>query len=95
MELPVNGNQKSNLILVDLLGVKSRDLAPSPSRVVSILEILGSQDQGREEHAAATLKCTIGMAVIRLLSGKVMLGNMGLNENQVVQGDLEGRVASP
>lgn len=94
VKVPANGKEESNLVLVDLLGVESRDLAPSASSVVSVLEILGSQDQSREKHATTTLKCAIGMSVRGLLGRKVVLGNMRLDENQVIERDLEGRVAS-
>lgn len=94
VEVPANSKEESNLVLVDLLGVESRDLAPSASSVVSVLEILGSQDQSRKKHASTTLKGAIGMSVRGLLSRKVVLGNMRLDENQVIERDLEGRVAS-
>ena len=95
MEVPADGKEKGNLVLVDLLGVESRNLAPSSSRVVSVLEILGGQDQSREEHATTTLESAIGMAVLRLFGSKVVLRNMRFDQNQIVESNLEGRVASP
>jgi hypothetical protein len=40
MHLPVDCVKKSDFVLVDLLSVKSRNLAPGPGRIVSILKIL-------------------------------------------------------
>lgn len=94
VKVPADSKEEGNLVLVDLLGVESRDLAPGASSVISVLEILGGQDQGREEHATATLKGAVGMSVRRLLGGKVVLGNVGLDENQIIERDLESRVAS-
>lgn len=93
VELPVDSKEKSDLVLVDLMSVEPRNLAPSPSRVVPVLEILGGQDQSREEHAAATLERAIGMSILGLLSSKVVSRDMRLDENQVVESNLKSGVA--
>jgi hypothetical protein len=40
MHLPIDCVEKSDFVLVDLLSVKPRNLAPGPGRIVSILKIL-------------------------------------------------------
>lgn len=79
VELPVDGQQESDLVLVDLVGVETRDLAPGASRVVSVLEILGGQDQSGEEHATTALQGAAGLAIVGLLHGEVVLRHMRLD----------------
>jgi hypothetical protein len=79
MHLPVDCEQKGDLILVDLLGVESRNLAPSSSRIVTVLEIFRSKNQSREEHATTALERAIGMSILGLLHSEVMFWHMGLN----------------
>lgn len=93
MQLPINSEQERNLILVDLLSVEAGDLAPGTSRVVAVLKILGGQDECGEEHATPTLESTVGMVIVGLLHGEIVLGNMGLDEDQIIQCYLEGGVA--
>lgn len=88
VQLPVDGEEKGNLVLVDLLDVEARNLAPGPGRVVSVLQILGRKDQGREEHAPAALKSSVSVAVLILLHSKATLGNVRLDEDEIVQSDL-------
>jgi hypothetical protein len=40
MELPVHSLEESHLVGVDLTNLEARDLAPSASRVVTILQVL-------------------------------------------------------
>ena len=89
VQLPVNREQESHLILVDLLGVKPRNLTPGARRVVAILQILGCQDQSREEHATTALKNATRMAVVRLFHGEVMIRHMGLDQYQIVESNLQ------
>jgi hypothetical protein len=93
VQLPVNSNEECHLVLVDLLGVEARNLAPGACRVVAVLKVLRRKDKSREEHTATALKGTIGSTINGLLHGKVMLGDVGLDQNKVIQSDLEGRVA--
>jgi len=79
MEFPVNGNEESDLVLVDLLGVETRDLAPSASREITILKVLGGKDECGEEHTAPALENTACMNVIGLLHGEVMAGDVWLD----------------
>lgn len=94
VELPVDSKEKGDLVLVDLLDVEARDLAPGTCRVVAVLKILGSKDQGREEHAPAALKRSVSEPILVLLHSKATLGNVRLDEDEIVQRDLQGRVAS-
>jgi hypothetical protein len=93
VQLPIDSEQECNLVLIDLLSVQPRNLTPCASRVVAVLKIFGGQDERREKHASSTLESTIREAIIWLLHGEVMLGDMGLNKNQVIQSYLESRVA--
>jgi hypothetical protein len=90
VQLPIDGEQEGNLVLVDLVGVETRDLAPRTSRVVTVLEVLGGQNERGEKHAPPTLQGTIRVVIVWLLHGEVVLGNMRLDEDQVIQSYLEG-----
>jgi hypothetical protein len=94
VQSPVDSEQEGDFVLVDLVGVEPGNLAPGACRVVAVLKILGSQDEGGEEHATAALQSAVGMTILGLLHDEVVLGHMGLNEDQVVQSHLEGGVAS-
>lgn len=93
MELPVDSKEERDLVLVDLLGVEPRDLAPGTSRVVAILQIFGCEDKSSEEHATPALKSAVGVTIIGLLRGEVVLGHMGFNKDKIIKSYLEGRVA--
>lgn len=93
VQLPVDSEEEGDFVLVDLIGIEPRNLAPGAGRVVTVLEILGGQDEGGKEHAAAALQSAVGVAILGLLHGEVVLGHMGLDENQVVQGNLQRGVA--
>jgi hypothetical protein len=94
VHLPVDSEQKGDLILVDLLGVESRNLTPGSSRIVTVLEIFRSKNQSREEHATTALERAIGVSILGLLHGEVVFWHVGLNQDQVVECNLESRVAS-
>lgn len=55
VKVPVNGKKERHFVLIYFLGVEPRNLAPSAGRVVSILKILGRQNESCQEHPAATL----------------------------------------
>jgi hypothetical protein len=93
VELPVDSLQESHLVGVDLAHLQTRDLAPCPSRVVAVLQILGGENQSSKKHTTATLESTV-RCIFRLSSGEVLLGQVRLDEDQVVQGNLQGGVAS-
>lgn len=93
VQLPVDSKQECNLVLVDLMYIEARNLAPGSRGVVAVLKVLGRENQGREEHAPAALKGPVGVAVLVLLSDKATLGDVGLDKDEVVQRHLQGRVA--
>jgi hypothetical protein len=45
MELPLDCSKESSFVEADLRNMKTRNLAPCTSRVVSVLEIFRSQDE--------------------------------------------------
>lgn len=92
VQLPVDSKEESHLVLVDLLDAEARDLAPGTRRVVPVLKVLGCKNQSREEHAPTALKSPVRVAILVLLSSKAALGNVRLDEDQIVQGDLQRRV---
>jgi hypothetical protein len=92
VQLPVDSKEESHLVLVDLLDGEAGNLAPGTRRVVSVLKVLGGKDQGREEHAPTALKSAVRVAVLVLLGSEATLGNVRLDEDQIVQGDLQRRV---
>jgi hypothetical protein len=87
VKLPVDSQKEGHLVLVNL--------APCAGRVIAILEVLGCQNQGGQEHPTSALDGLARAAGIGLLGSKVVSGDMGLNENEVVQSDLECRIGSP
>lgn len=93
VQFPVDREEKGNLILVDFLGVETRDFAPGSGGVVSVLKVFRGQDQCSKKHAAPTLKCTIAVTVFWLFCGKIMFRNVGFNEDEIIQRDLERGVA--
>ena len=93
VKFPIHSRKKCHLISIDLAYLQARDLAPGTSRVITILKVLGCKDESSKEHATSTLKCPDGCNVVRLLHGKVMLGHMSPDEHQVVQSDLQSRIA--
>lgn len=93
VQLPVDRQEESHLILVDLLDIEARDLAPGLCRVVPVLQILGSQNQSSKEHAAPTLETRVLEAIARLFHGEVAGRDMGLDQDQVVQCNRQGGIA--
>ena len=93
MEPPADGAEEHQLVLVDLGGVQSGDLAPRTGRVVPVLQVLGREDQRGEEHASATLHGPAGRLPAILVRGRIGAGNVRLDLDQVVQRDLQGAVA--
>lgn len=81
VQVPADCVEESRLVLVDLLGVQTRDLAPGASRVVSVLEVLGRENERGKEDAAAALQGTRSLVVPRLFHCEVELRNMVLDEN--------------
>jgi hypothetical protein len=94
VQLPVDSLEERHLIGVDLTDLEARDLAPCASRVVAILQVLRRENERCKEHATSTLQST-ERGILRLGHGEVMLGQMGLDEDQVVQGNLQSGVAGP
>lgn len=92
VQLPVDRQKKSHLILVDLLDIEARDLAPGLCGVVPILQILGSQNQSSKKHTAPALETRILEAIARLFHGKVASRDMGLDQDQVVQCNRQGGI---
>lgn len=94
VQLPVDGLEKRHFVGVDLVDLEAGDFAPGPSRVISVLEVFRGQNQGGQEHAATALQSPQRL-VLGLLHGEVNLGDVRLDEDEVVKCDLEGRVAGP
>lgn len=93
MKLPVDGKDESQLVLIDLVCCKTGDFAPGTGGIVAVLKVLGRENQSSEKHAAAALESTTLMTVVRLFHGEIVLGDMGLDQDEIVQGDLERGVA--
>lgn len=87
VELPVDRFQESHLVCVDLANLEPRDLAPRAGRVVAVLQILGGEYQRSKEHATTALE-RAKRSIFGLRHGEVMLGQVGLDEDQVVQSNL-------
>lgn len=81
VQIPAHGMEESRFVLVDLLGVKARNLTPSTSRVVSVLEIFGGQDQGSEEHATTTLQGSRRLIVLGLFHGEILSRNVFFDQD--------------
>lgn len=94
VEAPVDGHQERHLVLVDLVGAETADLAPRARGVVAVLQVLGGQDEGGQEHAAPALEGARSVALVRLLHGEVEAGDVGLDEDEVIERYLECGVAS-
>jgi len=88
VQLPVDGEEEGDFILVNFLSVQARYLAPSASREVAVLEVLGGQNQSREEHAPTALDGLAGVAVVGLLHRKIPIRHMRLDQYQIVEGYL-------
>ncbi len=93
VQAPVDGLEEGHLVGVDLVRAQSRDLAPGAGRVVAILQVLGGQDQGGQEHAPTTLERPHGRAIFRLGTGEVEGGDAVLDADEVVERHLQGRIA--
>lgn len=93
MQLPADFAKECSLVGVDLADLQPRHLAPGFCRVVAVLEILGGQDEGSEEHAPTTHEGARGRTVIALLHGEIALGYVRFDEDEVVQCHLQRRVA--
>jgi hypothetical protein len=78
---PVDGKEEGHLVLVDLEGVETGNLAPSAGRVVAILQVLGGEDESGEEHAAAALEGADRVRVIGLLHGEVVIGDVWFDQD--------------
>ena len=95
VQIPIDRVEEGRLVLVDLLGVKTRDLAPSASRVISVLEVLGRKNEGSEEDATTALQGTSSVVILGLFHGEILSRDVSLDEDKIVHGYLQGRVASP
>jgi len=92
MQVPPDGAEECALILIDFRNLESGYLAPGPRRVVAILEPLGGKNEGREEHAPTTLQGPTSVRLAGLLHGEVMGGNVRLDQDQIIESHLQGRV---
>ena len=93
MQAPTDGLEKGHLVGVDLRGSQAGNLAPVPSRVIAILQILGRQDESGQEHPTAAMQSPGARAIVRLLLGEVHGRDTVLDADQVVEGHLEGGIA--
>lgn len=93
MELPVDSFQEGHLVRVYLVCIEAGYLAPCSGREVSVLKILRSQNERREEHPSATLHGTRRLCILRLLHGKVALRYTRFDQDQIVESYLQCRVA--
>lgn len=93
MDAPVDREEEGHLVLVDLEGVQAGNLAPGAGRVVAVLKVLGGEDERSQEHAATALERADGVDVVGLLHGEVMAGDVRFDEDEVVEGNLQGGVA--
>jgi hypothetical protein len=89
---PANRFKEHQFILIDLQRVKTRDLAPSTGRIVAILQVFGSENQSRKEHATTALHGPADRLVARLLC---LAGHMRLDLDQIIKSHLQRAVASP
>jgi hypothetical protein len=94
VQLPVYSLEERHLVRVDLADLEARDLTPCASRVVAVLQILGCKNERRKEHATSTLQSTKS-SILRLGHGKIMLGQVSLDKDQIVQSNLQSGVAGP
>lgn len=92
MKSPTNRFEEHQLILIDLQRVKTRNLAPSTGRIIAILQVFGSENQSRKEHATTALHSPADRLVTRLLC---LAGHMRLDLDQIVKSHLQRAVASP
>ena len=95
MKSPPDGFQEHQLVLVDLQRVQTGNLAPSTGRIVSVLEVLGGKNQGGQKHASTTLHGPADGLLARLLFGKIWVGHVRLDLDQIIQGHLQSAVARP
>jgi hypothetical protein len=92
VEPPVDSFEEGHFVSIDLADREARNLAPSTSREVAILQILGCKYKSCEEHAATALQCAQG-DILGLRHGEIMLRQLRLDQDQVVQRDLQSGVA--
>jgi len=93
MEFPADLCKEGSLVGVDLFYWQAGHLAPGLGRIIAILQILRGQDKRSKEHSASTHESAVGRAVPRLFHCEVALRYEGLDQDQVVQCNLERRVA--
>ena len=89
---PVDSEEECHFVLVNFRGVQSRYLTPCPSRIVSVLEILRGENESCEKHTSSTLKGPDSSIVTGLFHRKIMFRHMRFDQDQVIQGNLQGRV---
>lgn len=93
VELPADLVEERSLIGVDFVNFQPGHLAPRFRGVVAILQILRGQNEGSEKHTPATHEGVASRTIRRLLHGEVTPRYEWLDEHQIVQSDLQRRVA--
>lgn len=93
VQVPVDCVKESRLVLVDLLSVKARDLAPGAGGVVSVLKVLGRENEGGKKDTATALQGTSSLVIPRLFHGEILSRDVPLDEDEIVHGYLQCRVA--
>jgi hypothetical protein len=88
MEFPIHSLQEHHFILINLLGLQTRDLAPSTGGVVPILQVFRCKNQRGEKHTSSALHRSSAWAVAGLFHGEVMVWNVWSDLDEVVESDL-------
>ena len=81
MKFPVDCRNKDHFIGIDFAHLEARDFAPSTCRVIPVLEIFGGKYESGEEHTSSALHGSRGIRILRLLRGKVAVGNKWLYQD--------------
>jgi hypothetical protein len=93
MEFPADLSEEGSLVGIDLFYRQAGHLAPGLGGVVAILQIFRSQNEGCKEHSTSAHERAVRRAFPRLFHCEVALRHEGLDQDQVVQRDLKGRIA--
>lgn len=92
MELPVYPLKENSLVCIDLIHAESRHFAPGLGRVVTVLQILGREDERSEEHTSATHESTCSGTICTLFHGEIIHRHMRLDQYKIVERHLKSRV---